>query len=189
MFRVNRAAPRRIQAGTENGLHCGNVPLFCNVSIRTSGVRFRHFGYMRAQDRARKLDRYRRLTEMVLSENPHDVGAWVTLGLFYANEGATLAHLECLQRAMMSAVHGEYLAHYEAGKLYLRLAQAAISEAESRMGGHPDRKVAQAMLDFLERAAPPVPRTGLVAAGLREGLSDAEALASLPDWPGPPATS
>ena len=160
-----------------------NVVRICPVEWTNTGLSLSPEGM------ERKLDRYRRLTEMVLSENPHDVGAWVTLGLFYANEGATLAHLECLQRAMMSAVHGEYLAHYEAGKLYLRLAQAAISEAESRMGGHPDRKVAQAMLDFLERAAPPVPRTGLVAAGLREGLSDAEALASLPDWPGPPATS
>lgn len=134
-----------------------------------------------------KLDRYKRITESMLRENPHNTQAWITLGLFYANEGATLAHLECLNRAMASAIHGEYLAHYEAGKLYLRLAQAAIAEAESRMGGHPDRKVAQAMLDFLERAAPPVPRTGLVGAGLREGLTDSEALVRLPYWPGPPS--
>ena len=133
-----------------------------------------------------KIERYRRLTELALTENPYDPGAWVTLGLFYANEGATIAHLECLQRAMASATRGEYLPHYEAGRLYMRLAKAALEEAEGRMGGHPDRKIVQSMLSFLESAAPPVPRTGFVAAGARPGLSDAEALSRLPFWPGPP---
>jgi hypothetical protein len=65
MWRVPRrldgslVAPRRIQAGTANGLHCGNSPDHDLSAKRVSGVRFRHFGYLRVQDRHRKRNRYR----------------------------------------------------------------------------------------------------------------------------------
>lgn len=52
-------APRRILAGTDNGLHCGNSPDHDATAKRVSGIRFRHFGYVRVQDRARKHRRYK----------------------------------------------------------------------------------------------------------------------------------
>lgn len=59
LWRVNAAAPTRIQTGTAKGLHCGNVPPFSETAHRVSGVRMRHFGYLRASDRRRKFNRYR----------------------------------------------------------------------------------------------------------------------------------
>lgn len=65
LWRVTRAAdgsitpsPRRIFAGTANGLHCGNSPDHDLMAKRVSGIRFRHFGYVRSQDRERKHLRY-----------------------------------------------------------------------------------------------------------------------------------
>lgn len=51
-------SPRRIFAGTVNGLHCGNSPDHDLVAKRVSGIRFRHFGYVRSVDRQRKHARY-----------------------------------------------------------------------------------------------------------------------------------
>lgn len=58
-FRLWRSLGRRIIAGTENGLHCGNSPDHDVVAKRVSGIRFRHFGYIRSVDRVRKHKRYR----------------------------------------------------------------------------------------------------------------------------------
>lgn len=58
LYRVNKADPRRIQAGGFNGLHCGNIPDAALEAKRTAGFRFRHLGYLRFLDRIRKLKRY-----------------------------------------------------------------------------------------------------------------------------------
>lgn len=58
LWRVNRATPRRIQAGGFNGLHCGNCPEMGMEAKRVAGFRFRHLGYLRHFDRVRKLRRY-----------------------------------------------------------------------------------------------------------------------------------
>lgn len=58
LWRVNRTAPRRIQAGGANGLHCGNCPEMGQEAKRVAGFRFRHLGYLRHFDRVRKLRRY-----------------------------------------------------------------------------------------------------------------------------------
>jgi GT2 family glycosyltransferase len=58
MFRVCRAAPRRVLSGNAIGLHCGNVPMHDPIACRVSGVRFRHYGYLRVNDRFRKHRRY-----------------------------------------------------------------------------------------------------------------------------------
>lgn len=58
-FRLFRTGgQRRIFAGTANGLHCGNTPDHDSSAKRISGIRFRHFGYLRAEDRLRKHRRY-----------------------------------------------------------------------------------------------------------------------------------
>jgi len=59
LWRVNKAAPRRILAGNAIGLHCGNSPDHDPLAKRVAAWRFRHFGYLRPQDRQIKADRYR----------------------------------------------------------------------------------------------------------------------------------
>ena len=54
IWRVNHSAPRRILHGNAKGLHCGNAPLLCFPSVRVSGFRFRHFGYVDPMQRRRK---------------------------------------------------------------------------------------------------------------------------------------
>ena len=61
MWRVCKDHPERIVCGTSNGLHCGNVPASSNFGRKVSGIRFRHYGYLRVQDREMKHARYRRL--------------------------------------------------------------------------------------------------------------------------------
>jgi GT2 family glycosyltransferase len=58
MWRVNKAAPRRILSGNAIGLHCGNAPMHDPVACRVSAIRFRHFGYLNVRDRYRKHERY-----------------------------------------------------------------------------------------------------------------------------------
>lgn len=60
LFRVNRAAPGRIVAGTDNGLHCGNIPTSDGMAKRCAAIRILHLGYSRLADRRRKYERYRR---------------------------------------------------------------------------------------------------------------------------------
>lgn len=61
LWRVCKASPRRIQAGTPIGLHCGNAPDHDLLAKRVSTLRWRHYGYTRATDRIVKAARYRRL--------------------------------------------------------------------------------------------------------------------------------
>ena len=60
LYRINRAAPGRIIAGTDNGLHCGNIPTSDAMSKRMSAIRILHLGYTRREDRVRKYERYKR---------------------------------------------------------------------------------------------------------------------------------
>lgn len=61
LWKVNKSehAKGRITGGRTDGendvgLHCGNSPDFTVLSRRVSGIRFRHFGYIRHADRIRK---------------------------------------------------------------------------------------------------------------------------------------
>jgi GT2 family glycosyltransferase len=58
LWRVSKAAPRRILSGNAIGLHCGNAPMHDPVACRVSAIRFRHFGYLNVRDRYRKYERY-----------------------------------------------------------------------------------------------------------------------------------
>ena len=60
LWRVNKAAPGRILAGTENGLHCGNSPTSDPMTKRHAAIRIYHHGCLRAEDRRRKYERYKR---------------------------------------------------------------------------------------------------------------------------------
>ena len=78
---------RRIVAGTPNGLHCGNAPDHDILAKRVSGIRFRHLGYLRHEDRIRK---HRRYTE-VLDPNPDAFLTGGGYGHLIAEEGMQLS--------------------------------------------------------------------------------------------------
>lgn len=126
-----------------------------------------------------KLDRYRELTEADLREDPRNPGAWTTLGLYWLNEGFRVVALECFSRGM-SCADRQFLPFQEAGLEYLRMGRACYAEAAERMGAHPNANVARSIVDFLDSAAPPIPVLGEPG---RHGLTESEALASLPDVP------
>lgn len=127
-----------------------------------------------------KLDFYRRLCELQLQEDPRDPGAWVTLGLYWANEGCSATAQECYARGVLAADR-EYLPFQEMGYHLMRQARNFMAEAHERMGGHSMAKPSAAIVDFLDKAAPPMKYLGTV--GTRPSPSEAEAMATLP--PGP----
>lgn len=86
MWRVNRAAPRRILHGNEKGLHCGNAPLTCFPSVRVSALRFRHFGYVDPVQRRRKRSFY---DEVDPNPDPLSIGG-TDYGHITDDEGMTL---------------------------------------------------------------------------------------------------
>ena len=90
MFRVNKEAPRVILAGDDasGGLHCGNIPDFGMTARRIAGMRFRHFGYMRPEDRWRKEARY---NQQDPNPNPTLIG------------GANYGHISHEENTVMSA--------------------------------------------------------------------------------------
>lgn len=61
LWRVTPASPRRIIAGTDKGLHCGNSPDFDPLCKRVAALRMLHYGYVRVGDRHRKAQAYREL--------------------------------------------------------------------------------------------------------------------------------
>jgi GT2 family glycosyltransferase len=61
-YRMYRHEPgQRIVLGTENGLHCGNIPQFPAGAARYTNVRVRHLGYDAEPLRRAKHARYRQL--------------------------------------------------------------------------------------------------------------------------------
>ena len=58
MWRVLSRENQKIIAGNEAGLHCGNIPDCGVASKRVAGLRWKHYGYLRHQDRLRKYARY-----------------------------------------------------------------------------------------------------------------------------------
>ena len=90
-----------------------------------------------------------------------------------------MAAMECFARGMMCADR-QFLPFQEAGLEYMRLARNCYAEAEERMGNHTNRGVAKAIVDFIDRAAPPLPVMGMPG---RQTLTEQEALASLPALP------
>lgn len=85
-WRVNKEAPHKILAGTANGLHCGNCPDHDILAKRVSGIRFRHYGYMRGSDRSRKHQRY-----LKLDPNPDQALTGGGYGHLVGEEGMRLS--------------------------------------------------------------------------------------------------
>ena len=58
MWRVLPHSPRRIIAGNDIGLHCGNCPEYGTYGARFANIRFRHLGMLHSSERQRKYEFY-----------------------------------------------------------------------------------------------------------------------------------
>lgn len=127
----------------------------------------------------RKVTRYAELLCEELRQDPSNSGAWVSLGLQYANDGRFDLAETCLQRGVCVAGPA-YLAYKELALLHLRRAGSLLLGAQGRLStGHPWRKVCDAMVDWLRFHAPPQPLVGHA----RSGRPRVDLLPPLPDFP------
>lgn len=132
-----------------------------------------------------KLEFYRRLTEQQLREDPRDPLPWVTMGLYWMNEGCTATAGECFARATLVA-DKEYLPFQEMALHLLRQARHFMAEAVQRMEGHSMQRPNAAIVDFIDKAAPEVRQLGTVVEG-QPRYTEEEAMATLPPLPALPA--
>lgn len=153
--------------------------------IRTSPFIMLNTGLARSpQEMQDKLEFYRQMTEEQLAENPNDPSAWITLGLYWLNEECLEAGRECLERAVACSDQ-EYLPHRELGLLLMRMAQPHFQAAAERMDGHSMQAPTRRIVEFIEKAAPPIKQLGeMSAAGAKSQYQDKEALGLLPAFPG-----
>ena len=96
-YRMYRCEPgQRIVLGTENGLHCGNIPQFPAGAARYTDIRVRHLGYDTEALRRAKYARYRQLDpsprpELVgNSDYSHLLSNTVTLRRYPKEHGVSL---------------------------------------------------------------------------------------------------
>ena len=104
-----------------------------------------------------KLDHYESMLRLELGENPHNPGAWVSLGWHYANDGHLTHAVECYNRGIQCAGHS-YLPFKELTFFHLREARALMAMCKERLvDTHPFAKVAADISSFLDVYAPPHP--------------------------------
>jgi hypothetical protein len=104
-----------------------------------------------------KLDHYESLLRLELGENPHNPGAWVSLGWHYANDGHLAHAVECYNRGIQCAGQS-YLPFKELTFFHLREARALMEMCRERLvDTHPFAKVAADIGGFLDLYAPPHP--------------------------------
>ena len=100
-----------------------------------------------------KHNHYERMLRLELAENPNNPGAWVSLGLHYANDGHVDETLECYRRSVECAGN-TYLPFKEMAFYHLREARKLINQCQDRLApAHPFSPVADRLSDFLNRYA------------------------------------
>jgi GT2 family glycosyltransferase len=169
--RVHEGFSRAVRQLVDDGF--GSVLRVCPFIVANTGLS------KDPEEIQAKFDRYRRLTELQLQEDPKDPGAWVTLGLYWANEGCHDTAAECFSRGVLCA-DKEYLPFQELGLHLLRQARDMFAEAVERMSGHQMQAPWQAVVDFADKAAPPMKIMGTVGEFWHRAWSDGEAMKTLP---------
>lgn len=125
---------------------------------------------------AAKLAKYDHLLRLQLADEPHDPGAWVSLGWHYLNDGHEAEGIECYRRALACA-GTSYLPFKEMAFHHLRAARALLDDCDARLTeGHQFHPLLQRLRKWLGQYAPPHPVVG---------SPDARGPAPLPDWQAP----
>jgi hypothetical protein len=117
-----------------------------------------HRGMALGADRIReKLDKYERMLRLELADNPHNPGAWVSLGWHYLNDGHDEDGVECLRRALACAGRS-YLPFREMAYHHLRLARVLVDQCRERLTpSHQWWKASEELHAALARLAPDLP--------------------------------
>lgn len=132
-----------------------------SVQVRTVSWPVHHYG-LYGDDAAliKKLNRYQRMLELELLDDPHNSAAWVALALHFANDDREEKTLECLQRAVMCGGHG-YLPFRELAMWHLRNGAAYLAEAMRRtQPGSALRHGLEPVLQILQQHVGPQPKLG-----------------------------
>lgn len=128
-------------------------------------------------DRMReKLDLYEGMLRLELADNPHNAGAWVSLGWHYFNDGHEDQGVECYRRALACAGRS-YLPYREMAYHHLRAARVLMDACMERLTpAHQFWKGAEELSEVLRRVAPAHP---VVSRGTERPIAE------LPDWTPP----
>ena len=155
--RVHERLERAMRKISENGIH---------PQVRYAPFMMDHFGLGKSdQQMQKKLDRYTELLAAAIMDDPADCGHWVSLGLQYANDGEYTKQNKCFEIARECAGTA-YLPWKVSAQQSLRDARAHLERCvHSLIEGHPYRKEAERMLQWLQKAAPPMPVSGLARVG------------------------
>lgn len=136
-----------------------------------------------ASEQQAKLERYREMTELELRDHPDNAGAWVTLGLYWANMQEERMAEECFSRAVV-VEKGQYLPYQELALLKLRQGRRLLVEAVSRMGRHRMRAPWEKLIDILDNEALVMPLMGASTepgyTSPLDGMSEMEKMNLLP---------
>lgn len=155
--RVHETVEKSIKHLVANGLH---------PRVRYMPYDCQHYGLARSPEvMQEKLEKYTKLLEKEIMDNPADVGPWVSMALQFANEGMGAEEHVCLEHAVRVA-QGEYLPFKELGNFHLRQAKACFERAQERLAqNHGYYPVLNHINEFLSEFAAPVVKSGLASIG------------------------
>lgn len=147
--RVHEGFDRSIQAIQAKGQHPRLT--YAPFVVQHRGMAFD------ASRMREKLNQYERLLRLELADNPHNAGAWVSLGWHYLNDGADQEGEECLWRAVTCAGQS-YLPFRELAYFHLRIAKTLTRECMKRLtAGHQWWKAGEALSAALAEHVPDAP--------------------------------
>jgi hypothetical protein len=173
--RVHESFEESVRRLSDAGIR--NIVRVCPSTLLNTGLN------LTPEQMQAKLDRYRRLLELDLQDDPKRGPSWVSLGLYWDEMGAPVTAQECFRRAVAVAAPSMFLAHRELGLSLIRMGAPYIVEAANRLpAGHPMRVRLEEFISALGDYAPPVPRHGARAAGAPP-VAEHVAMATLPAFP------
>lgn len=153
----------RVHEGFENSTNAMRS-MRINPKYRYCPVQMINVGLNQTEeDLYRKLKWYQSLLIKELEDNPLQPGAWVSLGLQYANDGDIEKSIQCMQRGVLCA-DKSYLPFKELGTIYLRLAAGLFENARDRVfEGHQFHSYCDDIVKFCKQyvEAPPALGTGI----------------------------
>ena len=160
--RVHETVEKSLKELQSNGVH-PQIKYFFGVVD--------HYGLAGSEEEMQvKLEKYALLLEKEIMDDPTSVGAWVSLALQYANDGAMNEHHLCLEHATRMAT-SEFLPFKELGNFHLRQASACFRRAQDRLvQSHEYYPVLVQINDFLDQMAAPIPVSGSALSGAPKEL-------------------
>ena len=164
MFRLDPRGVMRMNGRVHEGFDRAFATLRSegeHPGIKYAPFQMTHLGLAKNEEQiAHKLDLYRTMLRMELSDNPYSPGAWSSLGMQYINDGDEDRALACFERGILCA-GSSYLPFKEAAYWHLRRGSAYLREAmRLTVQGHPVRGAMEPLAEALSEMVPMIPRVG-----------------------------